>query len=92
MHVIFGNRQYYPLAMAVIKLLWYVLAVGTVDGGSINNINCFKCVYFSITWDPKFPKACRFFGFKSAGMPSATVFNSTGGECVAFEKKGSPSR
>lgn len=51
------------------------------------SINCFQCVHFSITWDPKFPKSCRFFGFKTADMPSVTVFQSAGKECIAFERK-----
>ena len=58
-----------------------------MEGNRINNINCFQCVYFSITWDPKFPKACKLFGFKSAGLPSITVFQSTGKDCIAFKKK-----
>jgi hypothetical protein len=56
-------------------------------GDSINNINCFHCVHFSITWDAKFPKACKVFGFKTAGMPSATVFRATGSDCAAFAIK-----
>jgi len=35
----------------------------------------------------KFPKACKFFEFKSQHMPSITVFQSTGSECIAFEEK-----
>ena len=58
-----------------------------MEGDRIKNINCFKCVYFYITWDPKFPKACKFFEFKSRGMPSITVFQSTGSNCIAFEEK-----
>ena len=58
-----------------------------MESDNIRNINCFQCVYFHITWDPKFPKACKFFGFKSANMPSATVFQSTGDDCAAFVKK-----
>ena len=58
-----------------------------MEGDSINNINCFQCIFFHITWDPKFPKACKFFGFKSAGMPSVTVFQSAGSDCSAFKKK-----
>jgi hypothetical protein len=53
----------------------------------INKINCFHCVHFTITWDTKFPKACKAFGFKTAGMPSVTVFQSTGSDCMAFALK-----
>ena len=59
----------------------------TVEDNGIKNVNCFQCVYFYITWDPKFPKACKIFGFKSADMPSVTVFQSTGSDCNAFNKK-----
>ena len=69
------------------KITSIFLFARTMEGDSINNINCFQCVYLSITWDPKFQKACKFFGFKSAGMPSVTVFQSTGSDCVAFRKK-----
>jgi hypothetical protein len=54
---------------------------------TINRINCFNCVHFAITWDVKFPKACKAFGFKTANMPSVTVFQSTGSECIAFTPK-----
>jgi len=53
----------------------------------INKVNCFNCIYFSVTWDPKTPKGCKFFGFKSENMPSATVYESTGKNCIAFEQK-----
>ena len=35
----------------------------------------------------KFPKACKAYGFKTAGMPSVTVFQSTGSDCIAFAIK-----
>ena len=53
----------------------------------MSRINCFKCAYFKITWDQKFPKGCGFFGFKSAGMPSDEVYASAGAECAVFEDK-----
>ena len=49
--------------------------------------NCFQCAHFTITWDTKHPRACKLFGFKMAGLPSAMVFRSTGAECIAFVKK-----
>ena len=54
---------------------------------TIKTVNCFQCTHFSVTWNPKFPKACKFFNFTSVNMPSVTVFQSTGKECIAFEKK-----
>ena len=49
--------------------------------------NCMHCEYFKVSWDPNFPKACGFFGFKSAAIPSVTVFESTGKECECFVEK-----
>ncbi|MCL2095849.1 MAG: uracil-DNA glycosylase [Oscillospiraceae bacterium] len=57
----------------------------------INNktdkINCMHCKYFSITWDPKHPRSCKLYGFKSSGMPSDTVYKSSGAPCDGFIKK-----
>jgi len=52
-----------------------------------NFINCFECVHFAVTWEQEFPKSCKLFGFKTAQMPSAAVFDSTGEACLGFEKK-----
>lgn len=52
-----------------------------------NKIDCLKCVHFAVTWNPRMPKSCKLYGFKSAGMPSAVVLKSTGSECMGFEKK-----
>lgn len=50
-------------------------------------INCLQCVYFSVTWDPKFPRSCRLYGFKSSDMPSKTVYKSSGSVCDGFVQK-----
>ena len=52
-----------------------------------DNINCFKCLHFAVTWEPRHPKSCKLFGFKTAGMPSAKVYETTGKACMGFEKK-----
>ncbi|MDH4027329.1 MAG: uracil-DNA glycosylase [Nitrospirota bacterium] len=52
-----------------------------------NKINCFDCAHFFITWNEKFPRGCRAMNFKSKGMPSATVFSSSGMECQRFTPK-----
>ena len=54
-----------------------------------NNINadCLKCVYFANTWEPKYPRMCRLFGFKTSNMPSLTVYKSSGSPCTNFIKK-----
>jgi hypothetical protein len=46
--------------------------------------DCFKCVYFKITWEPAFPRSCAVFGIKCRSLPSAEVFLSTGAHCPAF--------
>ena len=53
----------------------------------MDRINCFKCKYYYVTWDPKYPKGCKFFGFKSAGPPSATVYASAGAQCAGYEPR-----
>jgi hypothetical protein len=52
-----------------------------------NKINCQKCRFFYITWDRKFPKGCKQFGFKTSKMPSALVKESSGQPCFHFEEK-----
>ncbi|WP_308634959.1 uracil-DNA glycosylase [Paenibacillus silvisoli] len=50
-------------------------------------INCMKCRHYYVTWDPKFPKGCKAFGFKTATMPSQAVLSSSGKPCLNFEQK-----
>ncbi|RKN84328.1 uracil-DNA glycosylase [Paenibacillus ginsengarvi] len=50
-------------------------------------INCMKCRHFYVTWDPKFPKGCKAYGFKTQGLPSQTVLASSGKPCYQFEEK-----
>lgn len=52
-----------------------------------NKVDCFQCKHFAVSWDANLPRACKLFGFKSLGMPSVVVYQSTGEECVGFEKK-----
>jgi hypothetical protein len=52
-----------------------------------NRVNCYQCKHFYVTWDPRFPKGCRAFGFKTVTMPSMTVFQSSGRPCMKFEQK-----
>lgn len=53
----------------------------------MTKISCHKCKYYFVTWDPKHPKGCKLFGFKSAGAPSIAVYSSTGAECNGYEEK-----
>jgi len=55
-------------------------------------IDCFKCRHFFVTWDRKFPRGCRALGFKSKEMPSKTVFQASGMQCLKFERKKTPTQ
>ena len=55
--------------------------------GESKKPNCLKCVYFKITWDPAFPRACEMFGFKGQSLPSVEVFNALGKQCPLFVLK-----
>jgi hypothetical protein len=50
-------------------------------------IDCMKCRHFYITWDAKFPRGCKAFGFKTQTMPSLHVLSSSGKSCMNFEPK-----
>ena len=59
----------------------------TMGNSSDNKINCYKCAHFAVSWDPNFPRSCKLFGFKTAGLPSVRVFESSGEECAGFRRK-----
>jgi len=40
-----------------------------------------------VTWQAQFPRACKFFGFKTKQQPSANVFSFSGSTCEGFERK-----
>jgi len=67
------------------RFLWY-------NNRMENRVNCLKCQYYYITWDPARPKGCRFFGFKGLLMPSHTVKATSGQECKAFTLKVPPAK
>nr|WP_152446166.1 hypothetical protein [Bacillus sp. THAF10] len=52
-------------------------------------INCLTCKYYYVTWDAKFPKGCKAFGFKTNQLPSLAVFRSSGAPCLKYEPKDS---
>ena len=52
-----------------------------------NRINCFECVHFAVTWEQNYPKSCKLFEFKTVQLPSAVVYETTGEDCLGFEKK-----
>jgi len=50
-------------------------------------IDCYNCVHFAVTWEPKHPRSCKLFGFKTAQLPSMAVEKSSGEPCVGFQRK-----
>ncbi|MBA3010214.1 MAG: uracil-DNA glycosylase [Desulfobacula sp.] len=52
-----------------------------------DKINCFKCKFFYVTWEPQHPNGCKAMGFKSKLLPSITVFQSSGKPCQLFSEK-----
>jgi hypothetical protein len=48
------------------------------------SINCLKCKHYFVTWDARYPRGCKLFGFRGAKMPSITVYESTGEQCKNF--------
>ena len=54
---------------------------------SPRKIDCVQCKHFMVTWNPKFPRGCKLYGFRSASFPSVEVFKATGEDCMGFEKK-----
>jgi len=49
--------------------------------------DCFSCVHFAVTWEPRHPRSCKLFGFKSAQLPSVAVEKSSGAPCEGYERK-----
>jgi hypothetical protein len=52
-----------------------------------NKVDCFKCIYFKITWDKQKPYGCTAMGFKSKLLPSLEVYKNSGNKCLMFKKK-----
>lgn len=50
-------------------------------------VNCFKCQYFKVTWDPHNPRGCTAYQFKTRHLPSTVVKQSSGVECLKFLPK-----
>lgn len=53
--------------------------------------DCFTCRHFFVTWNPRWPRGCRAFGFQTRELPSSLVRETSGGECRAHEERVSPS-
>ncbi len=54
------------------------------------NINCRKCKHFYVTWDINHPYGCKSFGMKTKQLPSLAVYQTSGKECLKFQKKEHP--
>ncbi|NSL50880.1 uracil-DNA glycosylase [Calidifontibacillus erzurumensis] len=50
-------------------------------------INCLRCQYFYTTWDQRFPRGCKAFGFKTQQIPADYVFRISGQPCMKFVEK-----
>ncbi len=50
-------------------------------------INCYKCKYFYVTWDKNFPYGCKSMGFKSARLPHIDVHQVSGVNCLDYQEK-----
>ena len=50
--------------------------------------SCVGCMFYYVTWDPKRPKGCKYFGFKSMVMPCQVVLKSSGTHCNMYTKRG----
>lgn len=50
-------------------------------------IQCYKCKYYYITWDIRFPYGCKLYGVKSKQIPSIVIFKSIGTSCCEFIEK-----
>ena len=49
--------------------------------------NCLKCMFFKVTWDAQFPRACEIFSIKTVQLPSYEVYRATGRNCPSFKLK-----
>ena len=49
--------------------------------------NCWKCRFFKISWDPRFPYECEAMNFKSQALPCIQVMSIDGRHCQWFRSK-----
>jgi hypothetical protein len=50
-------------------------------------INCLKCEYYKVTWNPKKPHECKAYNFKSKYFPNLILLRETGIACQYFKLK-----
>ena len=58
-----------------------------MDEKTAGRIDCVHCEHFVITWNPRFPRACKLYGFMSAQYPSIEVHKASGEDCMGFVQK-----
>ena len=46
--------------------------------------DCLQCKNYYITYDPRQPRGCRAYGFKSQALPSLVVLSISGMVCQLF--------
>lgn len=50
-------------------------------------IACMRCKHYQTTFDPKAPRGCSLYQFKSPLMPYILVKQSTGSDCHSFSER-----
>jgi hypothetical protein len=46
-----------------------------------------QCNYYWVTWDPRYPRGCKLFGFRGTAMPSIMVYKATGAKCQNYSSR-----
>jgi hypothetical protein len=49
--------------------------------------DCLKCRHFFVTYDPRQPRGCRAYGFKSRELPSQVVLSASGQPCQFYSPR-----
>lgn len=47
-------------------------------------IQCLRCKYYQVTYNPQIPHGCRKYQFQSATIPNLVVKRETGTDCQAY--------
>ena len=51
-------------------------------------LDCHKCIYYYVTWNPDFPHGCNGMGFMSRHYPNTEVRRIMNGKnCLLFSAK-----
>lgn len=52
-----------------------------------DEINCLKCTHYFVTWNRRYPRGCRVYGFETDLMPSDAVLIYTCKSCNYYKNK-----